>query len=217
MPPSDASPTQVGTGPASAPALDTFEQISPATPTEPMPGVPVPDPEQATRRVAALLGVPPERLVISTPPDGLCLYHCIIAWELGPATWLQFRAESGFCDDEAFEEIQDKLANTLRHRLAMFLAQQGRERAAARLRLAGQAGYPGGDELPYLAELMHCTIVEHDLQHVEQPDITHSGGGGDPAPVIHIGHTITALGAPHWVLLRTRWPDLPADASSDTE
>ena len=92
----------------------------------------------------------------------------------------------------------------------------GRTEQAARLRLPGAAGYPGSDELPYIAELLQCTIVEHDLLHSAQPSFSHHGGAEDVVPVMHIGHTLTDRGAHHWVLLRTQWPDA-LDDDEDSE
>ena len=86
---------------------------------------------------------------------------------------------------------------------------------ASRLELAGPAGYPGGDELPYLAELRHCNIVEHDLEHSTQPAIPHAGGGGREAPTMHIGYTATGYGTGHWVLLRTAESIAAAEEEED--
>jgi hypothetical protein len=170
----------------------------------------------ARQGVATRLQVPLEHLVIPTPPDGYCLYHCFTAWDLG-SMWLQNRTAEGFCCDYKQDAIHQALARGLRRRLVRFLKQVGREEQAARLELAGPQGYPGGDELPYLAELLHYTIVEHDLMHPAQPSFVHVSHG--MAPVVEIGYRTTAEGAPHWVLLRTQWPvpEKTCDSSSDSD
>lgn len=203
-PHADVSPTQcwsmLDQGSAPMPVL-RVEPADELTPTEPS-GALI-DEAEALLRVSALLNVPVAHLVIPTPPDGLCLYHCFTAAELG-SSWLRHRDASGFCQDRQLEKIHRRLAKALQRRLVYFLLAVFREHQAARLRLPGAAGYPGADELPYLAELLSYDIVEHDLVHPNQPTFRHQGGGRGAA--VHIGFMLTSTGAPHWVLLRDHWP-----------
>ena len=203
-PPILDSPTQLWSethlGPAPVPHV-VGEVVSPTAAVGAMPQA---DPEVASMQVAAALGVPQGQLVIATPPDGNCLFHCITAWQLG-SIWELNRDTHGFSTNPVEEKIHAGLAKALRRRLIRFLERVGRQTEADRLRLEGPAGYPGADELPYLAELMGCTIIEHDLEHSVQPAFTHNAHGGDAA-VVHIGHTVTENGGAHWVLLRSQQP-----------
>jgi len=173
------------------------------------------DPEVALLQVATRLGVPPEHLVIGTPPDGDCCFHCFTAWQLG-AVWRRHRDAYGWCTKVEEAKIHTTLAKALRRRLIGLLLELGRPAEAERLELPGAAGYPGADELPYLAQLMECVVVEHDLQHSLQPAFEHVAPvAGTPisAGRIHIGYTVTQDGSPHWVLLRSHWPEEDAEPS----
>ena len=163
--------------------------------------VPFVDPVRAMRYIAEQLHVPVEHLVVPTPPDGLCLYHCFTAWELKDV-WMQFRRSNGFCSEPCMESLHIRLASKLRGRLIRFLRKVQRHGQADRIELNGAVGFPGSDELPFLAELLQLNIVEHDLQHPAQPSFTHSGGNRG---TMHIGYTLTQHGAPHWVLLNSWW------------
>lgn len=175
------------------------------------PTVPITDPARATQAVAERMQVPAEHMIIPTPPDGLCLYHCFTAWELGE-TWMLHRNPNGFCSDGAIAKQHTRLATRLRRRLIAYLEASHRPQQAERLALPGAAGFPGGDELPYLAELLRINIVEHDLQHPAQPSFTHCGG---TLGAMHIGHTITERGQPHWVLLCSSWSHAGATSGED--
>ena len=190
--------TEENLGPAPMPDIT----VPDVPETQPMRAMPAPDPEVAKSNVAAQLGVPVDKLIIPVPKDGNCLYHCFTAWELGPL-WMQGRNEEGDTSIREAEKIHNALAEGLKLRLITFLRTVKRDDQASRLELAGPAGYPGADELPFLAECQHCNIVEYDLEHSLQPSFPHPGGGGDEARTIHIGHTVTDRGTGHWVLLRT--------------
>ena len=189
----------------SAPELPRLDENSARNISPTIMAMPTANPASAMQAVADQLQVPVEQLIIPTPPDGMCLYHCFSAWDLGDI-WLQSRTEHGHCTDPIQSKIHAQLAKRLRERLVSFLSAIGRPDQANRLQQSGSRGYPGGDELPYIAELLHCTIVEHDLQHPAMPALTHCGGG-EEASVVHIGHTQTPQGGPHWVLLRSEWPE----------
>ena len=166
------------------------------------------DPLIAMAKVAREIGVPLEHLIVPTPPDGMCLYHCFGVYSIGVSTWQVARDDNGWCTDAIIDKIHTRLARKLRTRLVKFFIELGRPSDAKRLCLPGAPGYPGGDELPYLVDLMHCKVVEHSLQYSTQPSMEHIGGAEG---VMHIGHTRTRQGGAHWVFLRDQWPDVEND------
>ena len=95
-------------------------------------------------------------------------------------------------------EIRENIyAKQLRMKLALRMRKHGLLEAAAALFKPSAEFFPGSRELPYLAEELGLRIVEHDLDHELQPAITHGSG----RETIHLGFTVTEMGAPHWVLL----------------
>ena len=134
--------------------------------------LPDPDPELARQLVAEQLGVRIAKLIIQVPPDGRCLYHCFTAWQFGPA-WLRHRDAAGFSTQRREAKAYTRLAKDLKKRLIRFLYMIGNKAQALRLKQPGSAGYPGSDELQYLAELQSCTVIEHDLMHSLQPAFQH--------------------------------------------
>jgi hypothetical protein len=153
---------------------------------------------EAVRNVAQQLGVTVEDLIVTTPPDGMCLYHAIHAFTMGPA-WSIGRGQEGFQSDLLREALEGGYAIYLRDRLAKLMRDRGLASAAEDLYQGSANYFPGSRELPYLAEIVGATIVEHSLEHPEQPPIAH----GDGVNRMHLGFTVTELGAPHFVLLNS--------------
>ena len=141
--------------------------------------------EQARARIAEQLGVHKTDLVIPVPADGLCLSYCVVASQ-DVAAWMHGRNANG--DRDGDREAADRLgAQTVLASVISMVEAAGHHETAARLRLAGAAGYPGMDELSYFATLVGGRI---ELYHLDEPEAeipTASYGQGELK--MRVGHT----------------------------
>ena len=180
------------------------------------------DPGTAQQEVASRLQVPVAHLIVPTPPDGMGLFYCFAAWELGDQ-WLLDRGRDGFCSDAELRDIDLRMAINLQRRLAHFMDSvnlMGRSLQEHRLQFPTHGKvFPGNPYMPFLAQMMNINIVVHDLVHPAQPSLVYWVGARD---TMHIGATFSH-GWPHWVLLRVgrfrklSVPSASSEMPSDSE
>ena len=116
------------------------------------------------------------------PPDGRCLYFCAAA-AIHSERFLATPRDtdpygSGLPWDPDDAEQESLQADTVMAQVISLLVRDGKLAQAQRLHLAGPAGYPGEDELPYLAEIIGGSIVveaPEDFIHMQPPQIYGTG------------------------------------------
>ncbi|CAK0798079.1 unnamed protein product, partial [Prorocentrum cordatum] len=170
---------------------------------------------------AAAAVAPPRQpdLNVPVPPDGRCLSYCALAAR-DTRAWMRERDVNGFIHDDPDREASEReKAKALVDRIIGAMEDDGLHQKAARLRLAGDAGYPGEDELPFYARVLQGRIelddpvgylrkqnyaAADDVVDAEALEIyaesvngrvVHAAptvGGGAPIPVIEFGE----FGAP---------------------
>ena len=157
-------------------------------------------PHSDARRIGRAPRQPP---FVPVPPDGLCMaYVAMAARDVG--AWMAGRDANGWLRDAARERAEALEARRLIELVAECYESEGDAENADRLRMAGSAGYPGTDEIPYLALLLGGRIEQVDFEHPDVPVITF----GTCGPVLfRIAHQIIedpgGSKASHWVLAKT--------------
>ena len=105
---------------------------------------------------------------VQAPADGMCLYHCGAAcsdWRRG--VWTHDR-DTGLAHAPPLRTMDLEQAGRMRDAVIAAAVAAGEHATAARLRQKGKRGYPGQDEMPYLASAMKGQIVlqSGDVQEV---------------------------------------------------
>lgn len=100
----------------------------------------------------------PPRSWVTTPPDGMCLYHSLMAAHNVKAWQRIPRDKHGFINDPRAEATMRLKACALRSALITAMTATGATVEAERLQLPGAAGYPGDVVLEFYAAMLHCTI-----------------------------------------------------------
>ena len=111
---------------------------------------------------------PSHPCVVQVPADGFCLYHCAVA-AADAAGWARTHAQtSGLAVGRAAQAEDRRRAEDFRAAVIARVRAAGRHEDADILGLPGAAGYPGEDELPFVAaELGGQVVLQHDeLQSV---------------------------------------------------
>ena len=106
--------------------------------------------------------------VVEVPGDGLCLYHCAVAARDAKAWALSHSPVTGLAKT-ACEQLEDRRrAEEFRESVISRLRAAGRAEHADRLGLPGAAGYPGEDEMPFVAGALSGQVIlqSGDLQVV---------------------------------------------------
>lgn len=96
-------------------------------------------------------------LVCEVPPDGLCLYHCFNA-AVDVHAFSNGRNPRGFHPDQDRSETDRRAAVLILESVVNAANAAGDLENAHRLTLGGEAGYPGLDEVKYLAHVGNCRI-----------------------------------------------------------
>ena len=154
--------------------------------------------------------------VTPVPADGLCLSYCAVAAR-NVHEWMIGRDGNGWCSNAKQEHADRAEAQSISFDVLVHMEQEGLILAAARLRLAGAAGYPGMDELGHFANVLGGRLEMVDLENADMPVVTY---GSDGPLLYRVGHQIKigedGVGADHWVLVRSYMRQQPlykADAS----
>lgn len=77
------------------------------------------------------------------------------------------RDANGFITDRDAERVLAEEANFVKGQLQSLLIADGLDEQAERLNLPGAAGYPGDDELPYVAKLVQGSILVTAMRNRE--------------------------------------------------
>ena len=100
----------------------------------------------------------PQGVECNPPSDGLCLYHCIVAAK-NVRAFMEGPNDDGVVLDPVRRARDAAAAEQIRAQVIAFASEDRDEETAARLRLPGKEGYPGTDELRYLARCLGGRIL----------------------------------------------------------
>ena len=171
----------------------------------------------ARRRIAAHLRKELDNLIIPVPPDGLCLYHVLVAAR-SIAAWLLGRDVNGWSAAGTTQK-DIKAAKQIRTKIIRLAECIGDNATAKRLRKKGSAGYPGMDEMRYFAHLVNGRIELYSLMEPEAQLPMVSYGEGDLK--LQIGHedlyNEEGQKSEHFVLLQSFIDEKPHEIIATSE
>jgi len=98
---------------------------------------------------------------VPVPPDGRCLSYCWLAAR-DTRAWMRGRNAVGFVSNADRESQEREEAKAFLEKVIGAVENDGLQQQAARLRLAGSAGYPGDEELHFYAKVLGGRIELDD-------------------------------------------------------
>ena len=116
-------------------------------------------PVEAAPPVSAPHLAPVDPCVVQVPADGLCLYHCAVA-AADASSWVRSHSPATGLASSVAAQVEDtRRAELFRQAVIARVRVAGRAEDADRLGQAGPSGYPGEEEMAFVADELSGQVV----------------------------------------------------------
>ena len=141
------------------------------------------------------------------PADGMCLYHCCTAVR-DVHVWLRGRKPSGYAENPEQVNSDEDSARGVKREILQIIStraaagtQEAKAQAAetlVRLELTSKEGYPGMDEMDYVAEFLGGQVL---IQEESGVQIVYGQG-----PLVAFFRQVPGKDAEHWQVIQSWMP-----------